>query len=478
MTSARRAFAFATGEKYITALLSLGTTAIVARLILPGEFGIAVLGMAALSVAQAVRELGSSAFIIQHAELTTSKLRTVFTINLMITLVLALVFLAGAPVLATLLRAPGLERYLPVAALAFVTGAIVFPLHATLARDLKFRTLAGINVASSIVNSGALILCAFSGLSFLSFAWANVASAIVGSVLLMWARPRFEIFRLDASAWREVLSFSIFTGGSALLQRLSELLTLSILNITLSPLGVGLLHRASMICQFPERTVLAGVSAIALPVFSNHGRQKADLGRFYLAAIDRLTVVIWPTLGLIFLCAPALVHLLLGPDWEEVTPLVRIIAAALFLNFPPGINYPLIIATGATKKVFLAAALQVAITLPIIALAAQFGITAVAWSTFAIVALGVAISTYIVRSVVAFSWRDIVVSLLRSLKVSLLALFGPSLIAMGAEPHQSVLVLATSTLLAAIGWIAGLYFTDHPMLTEVKRTVRAIRSKL
>ncbi|MCL6285135.1 oligosaccharide flippase family protein [Ruegeria sp. 2012CJ41-6] len=478
MTSVRRAFAFATGEKYISAVLSIGTTAIVARLILPSEFGIAVLGMAALSVAQAMRELGSSAFIVQHADLTTAKMRTVFTINLMITLVLAIVFLVGAPVLASLLRAPGLERYLPVAALAFVTGAVVFPLHASLARDLKFKSLAGINVASSVVNSGVLILCAASGLSFLSFAWANVASALVGSVLLMWVRPRFEIFRLDTSAWSEVLSFSIFTGGSALLQRLSELLTLSILNITLSPLGVGLLHRASMICQFPERTVLAGVSAIALPVFSNRGRQKVDLGRVYLAAIDRLTVVIWPALGLIFLYAPVLVRLLLGPNWDEVTPLVRIIAAALFLNFPPGINYPLIIATGATKKVFFASALQVATTLPIIAVAAQFGITAVAWSTFALVALGVAISTYIVRSVVAFSWRDIAVSLQRSLKASILALIGPGLLAMIAGPDQSVLVFLTSACLAVIGWVAGLYLTDHPMLAEVQRTVRAIRSKL
>ncbi|MEO1456257.1 MAG: oligosaccharide flippase family protein [Pseudomonadota bacterium] len=480
MRGIRTALLFATADKYLTAALSLATTAVVSRFVFPHEFGIAVLGGATIAVAGALRELGSAAYIVQSPELTDDRLRTVFTVNLLITLTVAAALTAGAPGIAALLGQPGIATYLHIATAGYLTGAIVFPLHGLLTREFAFRKLAAINLASAFVNSAVLIALAAAGFSFLSFAAAQAVSALAGMVLLLWVRPQFAIFRPKLTAWRDVLSFSLFSGGSALLHRASEYVALMILGLLLPPAALGLLRRASQISSFPERTILAGVSAVALPAFSEQVRQKGDLAASYVAAVARLTVLIWPGLGLMVLIAHPLIGLLLGPGWAEAAPLVQILAGALLLNFPPGINYPVIIATGATRIAFGLALVQVATALPIVVVAAQFGLYAVAWSMFAIVGIGVAASTVAVRMVVPFAWRGLGREMLRSLGVSLIALAIPLVVVAHAGGTAEMAWSTALALVAATGaaWLAGLRLLAHPAWDDVVRAAHAVARRL
>lgn len=480
MNGIRAALAFATAGKYMVALISLGTTAVVSRLISPAEFGISVLGMATLAVAGAVRELGSAAYVVQAPELDDNKLRGVFTINLAITICLSLAIIAGAPALARLLNEPAIVSFTQIAIMGFLTGSFVYPLHGLLARDLAFQKISAVNVATAAVNAGTLIVLASLGFSYLSFAWANVASGIAGALILLWLKPHFTMFRPGLKAWRDILSFSVFTGGSALLHRLSEYLSLTVLGYFLSAAGVGLIHRASLVCQFPERTILAGVTDVALPAFSDLARRKENLAASYLGAIERLTVFMWPALGLLAILAHPLVLAYLGPDWTATIPLVQIIAVALLLNFPPGLNYPLIIATGAAKRAFVLAIIQVTITFPIVVFAARISVEAVAWSTFAIVAVAVVTSTIAVRSVVHFSFAGLLLSMRRSFVVTVIALAPPALWAWmaGGASRMSFGEAILAIALSALGWYIGLVVVRHPIHPEIGRLFVALKRRL
>lgn len=480
MRRIRGALLFVTGGKYITAVLGLGTTAVVSRLISPYEYGIAVLGMSTLAVAGSVRELGSAAYVVQVPELTESRLQGVFTINLLVTLALTALIFVAAPFLATLFGEPGLSTFLRISLIGFVTGSVAFPLHGLLARDLTFDRIAAINVVTAVINSMVLVFLAFRGFSFLSFALANVVSGVTGGLVLLKMKPMFRMFRLRLTAWRDVFSFSLYTGGSAVLRQAAEYLSVAILGIFLAPGAVGILQRASLLCQFPERTILAGVGEVALPVFSDLARRKSDLSRSYLAAIERLTVVIWPALLLLMVLAEPLVNILLGPGWTETIPLVQIMSGAMLLNFPPGINYPIIIATGAARRVLLLALLQVSVGLPIIVAAAQFGIKAVAWSMFLVIALGVVTSTLAVRKVVPFSLSDLGRSMRRSLGVSTLTILPVMAWVLPAGGTSGIgLGTLSLLLLAAIaGWVIGILVFDHPIKSEFMRASLAMRRRL
>lgn len=469
MSSIRSALLYATAGKYATTVIGLSTTAVVARLVTPHEYGVAVLGMATLAVAGAARELGSASYIVQVEELTEDRLRGVFTINLCITLLLALILAVSAPLIATLFAQPGLTHFLHISLIGFLTGSVAFPLYGLLSRDLAYRKLSTVAICSAMVNSAALITFAAMEFSFQSFALANVASGLTGALLLFWLKPAREMFRLGFSAWRDILSFSMFSGGASMLHRASDYLTVAILGVVLAPGAVGLLHRATQICKFPERTILAGVTEIALPAFSDLARRKQDLAVAYLGAIEKLTAFMWPCLSLAILLAHPLVRGFLGPDWLEVTPLVQIIAGALILNFPPGLNYPLIVAMGKTRRLFVLALIQISIALPIVLIAAQFGMFAVAWSTYFIVLIAVVTSTVAVRGLIEFSLSDLLATMHRSLGATAVSILpATGLVMMLGGPASlgsadSLAVLCT----AVLGWLAGVFVLSHPVRLEI-----------
>ena len=481
MDKVRTAVIIATADKYVSTVITLLTTAIIARLINPAEFGVTVLGAAVLLLANTLRDVGTSSYIIQAQELTLAKLRTAFTLNLCLTLAILPTLVFTAPVLARLLNSPGLDIYLKICAIPFAVGAIVYPLHALLARDFAFGKLAIINITSTIFNSAVLICAAIAGASYLSFAFAQVVSAIVGTLLLIYFRPSFEIFRPSFRAWQDVLSFSLFSAFTGIVQRATEVLSVMAVGAFMPPAMVGLLSRASMIAQFPERTVMAGVNAAALPAFSEAAREKGDLRKYYLAAVERISGLIWPCLALMIVLANPLIRLFLGNDWLETIPLVQIIAGALLLNFPPGLNYPILLAVGAVRRALLLAVLQACVVLPVIAISSQYGIQAVAWATWPIVAINVVLSTWFVQAyVIRFSWLDIGRALSRSTIATLVTVAGPIAIVHlsggGASIGLRGSLLATSV--AGVSWIGSLYLLKHPVHTEFARILSALRRKI
>jgi O-antigen/teichoic acid export membrane protein len=477
MDKVRTAVIIATADKYISTAITLVTTAIIARLINPAEFGVTVLGSAVLLMANTLRDVGTSAYIVQAQDLTLAKLRAAFTLNLILTIIILACLVLTAPTLARLLNSPGLDIYLKICAIPFAVGAIVYPLHALLARDFAFGKLAVVNIASTVFNAIVLIGTAILGASFLSFAYAQVVSAFVGTLLLIYYRPRFEIFRPSLNAWKDVLSFSLFSGGTGIVQRAPDVVSVMAGGAFMPPAMVGLLNRASMIAQFPERTIMAGVNAAALPAFSQAAREKGDLRKYYLAALERISGLIWPALGVIIVLAGPLIRLFLGNDWLQTIPLVQIIAGALILNFPPGLNYPILVAVGAVRRAFLLAILQACVVLPIIVISARYGIHAVAWATWPIVAINVALSTWFVQVyVIRFTWLDIGRALSRSSLAAVATAAGPLAIVYfsGGSANIGLKEGLIATGVAGLSWIGSLYLLKHPLHTEFARILSAI----
>jgi O-antigen/teichoic acid export membrane protein len=99
-----------------------------ARLVKPGDFGAAAIGTAIFAIAEAIRSLSGTTYLIQHRDLQPHTVRTSFTLNLVITSFLAALIVLTADRFALLLQAPALAAYLKVAALGYLTGPFVYPI--------------------------------------------------------------------------------------------------------------------------------------------------------------------------------------------------------------------------------------------------------------------------------------------------------------------------------------------------------------
>src|ERR1700733_10473877 len=153
MAHLRRALLFASGGRYLVMGVNLVSATVLARLLTPAEFGISVLGSSLLGIAEAIRELGSTAYLVQQKDLTKKKIRTVFTVSLIVTLTMSTVLVMLSDAFARFYAVPALARYVQIIALSYAIAPFSHPIYAVLSRDMEFGKLAVLDTLSMLVNA-------------------------------------------------------------------------------------------------------------------------------------------------------------------------------------------------------------------------------------------------------------------------------------------------------------------------------------
>jgi O-antigen/teichoic acid export membrane protein len=475
MASLRRALLFASGGRYVVMGVNLASAILLARLLTPAEFGISVLGASVLGVAEAVRELGSVAYLVQQKDLTQAKIRTVFTISLIVTSVVTIVLLMLSNLLAQFYQIPRLAYYVDIIAISYAIAPFAHPISAVLSRDMEFDKLAVLDALAMLMNTLTSVILVLLGFGYLSLAWGAVISAATWTLLGFYVRRDFSIYRLSLGEWRSVLAFGAWGSTTAVLYRFSESLFWLILGKILDTRSVGLCQRAVVLAQFPERVILAGVGAVALPAFSDHARRGRAIKEAYLDALKHVTVIQWPALISLAIMADPIVLLLFGPQWRDAIPIVQIFAVTSMLNFPTVLSYPVQVAVGAIKHTAPLAFAQTTVSLVVLTYAAHYGIRAVALSTFITVPFNVGLSVLVVRAHIPFYWREFADAIIKSGVVAAFTAAGPLVaIANLGVIASPMLAVAIATSLGGVGWWAGLWLTHHPLFREVRNVAEVI----
>jgi O-antigen/teichoic acid export membrane protein len=467
----RRALMLAAADRYLVMAISLAATVIIARLLTPAEFGVAVVGGAAWAILEAIRDLGVSNYLVQEKDLTSDRARAAFTILLILTLLLGGLLWALAGSVAQFYRTSEVEHYLTVTALVFALGPLVIPIHGLLRRDMAFGTIALVNSLTVLTNAGTAIFLAFLGYSYMSLAWASVVSGIAGTLLCFYFRPDFSIFWPSLREWRRVVAFGTYDCGTAVLNRIWDSAPYLVFGRILSTEAVGLFQRATTVCRLPERVLLAGTNAIALPALAARAREGASIERMYLRAIEYIAALQWPALLFLVLLAHPVVVLLLGPQWLDAAPLVRIMAGAALFWIPIGLTNATLIAVGAVRHTLTLMLIVVPVSMTVISLAALHSLHAAALSLLLTVPFHAFVSVYLVRVHLSFGWSDLVAAVRKSAAVACISSAGPLFVIVGLGLRSDVPVGAAvlAAVLSGVGWLAGLWLTEHPLLGEILR---------
>jgi O-antigen/teichoic acid export membrane protein len=471
MPSLRRALLFASAGRYLVMGINLAGTLVVARLLTPAEFGASVLGTSILGIAEAVRELGSIAYVVQQRDLTQDKLRAMFTISLIVSVAMTIVLIAISRPIAAFYGEPLLAYYIDVMALGYATAPFAHPIYALLSRALAFKIIAAIDVFAALLNTATSICLVRLGFGFVSLAWGGVIAGLAYTLTGFAVQRDFSVYRLSLKQWRSVLMFGAYGSATAFVYRSSESLFFLIIGKLLSAQQVGLCQRALLLATFPERVVLAGIGSVALPAFSLRAREGGDLRSAYLNVIEHLTAILWPLLILLSIFARPIVAFLLGPQWSGVAPLLQVFAAAFMLNFSTVLNYPLQVAAGAIRQTVPLACIQAVFSLSVLSIAAHFGIWAVAWSTLITIPCSVGLSLWFLRVHIRFTAGEFARALTKSALCAIMSAIGPILVVVfrGHADGLPLWLVAASVVWSAIGWLLGLWLTGHPLLKELCR---------
>lgn len=284
MDKVRSSMLFSAAEKYVSQILLVITTMVMARLLTPAETGLYVIASSIIMLADNLRTFGVGIYVVQTPQLQPTTLRSAFTVSMLLSLTLMGIMMLSAGAVATFFGASEIEGLLRLAALAFLVVPFATPIVALLQREMDFRKLAVLNVLAAVSNATVTICLGVLGAGPESYVWGFLVSSVVLVVAAISAKPQFGIFIPSLAEARAVMSFGAVSSSVTVVNMAYEMLPRIALGKLLSMDAVGLYARAVTVCQLPDRSVVSALQPVVLPVLAAQARDGGDLRASYWSA--------------------------------------------------------------------------------------------------------------------------------------------------------------------------------------------------
>ena len=311
-----------------TFLISSISTVVLARLLVPADFGLVAMVTAITGLGQAFADLGLSEATIQRQEINHNQVSTLFWINVAIGLTLMLATAALAPVLAWFYREPRLKDITYLSSLTFLICGLRVQHNALLVRQMRFTARAIRDVASYALGVPIAIIMALRGAGY----WAIVALPLMlnfTQMALSWMMVRWMpgLPRREA----KVGSLIVFGGNVAASYLIMNLIRSADSVLTGWYWGagpLGLYSKAYNLLMLPVRQVGLPASSVAIPAFSRLQADPERFARYYLRTVNLIVWVSAPLFGFLFVAAEPVIVLILGKQWREAAPVFQILVIA------------------------------------------------------------------------------------------------------------------------------------------------------
>ena len=470
MTTLRRSLLFSFLERYASILIGLGTTVAGARLLTPADFGVFAVGISVVMLIDVLRDFGAGTYLVQLEKLEREAVRSAFTISCLISGSCAAVLGLAAVPLGHFYGEPGVGHVVLVLAGALLLNPFSTPATAMLRRKMAFDRLALVNVASSLGQFVAIIVLATLGLGYMAMAWASLAAALIRTVGFNLINPVFWAFRPGLADWRGILSFGAWSTATGIVNVIHDTLPQLIIGRVLGAVPVGLLGRAQMVCQLPDKLIASGLHPVVLPALAEHARRGGSMKEPYLLGISYMGAVHMPAMVCLAMLAEPIVRILLGPQWGEVPPLVRLMTLGMIWLFPAFLTYPMLVTLGRIRDTLVASLISIPPSLVLIAVAAPHGIVAVASTTLITAPLQAYVAVSFVRRHIGLTWAGIGRAAWPGCVATLCAASGIAAV-MSMLGFRTMLTFGetlVAMLAAGLGWLAGLWLGGHPLFGDIR----------
>ena len=314
--------------------VAVQTAAIVvlARLLAPSDFGLFAMIAAFLTMLELFKDLGLSTATVQRAELTLRQVSTLFWLNAMLGLAIAIVFALAAPLFAWGYGEEKLLALAPVAGLAFVFTGMSAQHLALLRRQMRFGQLARVQVGSDIISLVIAVCAALAGLGVWSLVIQRIAWAF-SNAAGAWLTCRWIPGRPGPlGEVRAFLSYGGNATGSMAVNYLAGSLDKVLIGYYWGASALGFYDRAQRLQMLPVQNLNLPIGNVALAALSRLVTQPDAYRRMYLATVERLAMAIAPLGGLLISCSEPLMVLLLGEPWRETAPILAWLGISMIYN--------------------------------------------------------------------------------------------------------------------------------------------------
>ncbi len=313
------------GAKFVIQSVS---TVVLARLLMPEDFGLVAMVMVVVGFAAVFQDMGFSWATVQSPRINHAQVSTLFWIQVAVTTGLAGIVALSSPLIAAFYDEPRLTSIGYVLSITFIFHGVAAQHLAILRRQMRFGAMAFVQIASLLASVILAILVALRGGGY----WAVVTHQVAGpatAAALLWVvtawRPGAP--RRGAGV-RSLVSFGSYLTASSFLNYFTRQADKALIGYFSGATQLGLYSKAYNLFKMPIQQLNGPLTSVAMPALSRLRDSPAEYRRFYLRVVQGLAYLSMPLVAIVAGLSDLLIPLLLGEQWTDAARVFQMLAIA------------------------------------------------------------------------------------------------------------------------------------------------------
>lgn len=311
-------------QRLVSQLVSFVVTVILARLLMPSDYGVVALASMFITLLGTFTDGGLNAALIQKKDADELDYNTVFYTCLGLSIIIYGVIFFSAPLFASLYHNPLICPVIRVLSLTMLIGSLASVQNASIARELKFKKF----FQATLVG---LLLSAFVGISmaYMGYGpWALVGQSITSAVantlvmffLVKWhPKPMYSFER-----FKELFKFAGSKFGAGLIGTFCDQLKGYLIGYKYTTADLAYFNRGEGLPDMLRNNISGSINGVLFPALSRLNGDTEAVKRGIRRSMMTSSYILTPLFIGLAAVSSTVVPLLYGPRWLPAIPFMQV----------------------------------------------------------------------------------------------------------------------------------------------------------
>lgn len=319
-------------SRYSNIFIQLIINSILARILLPDDYGIVAVINVFISFFTMIADMGIGPAIVQNKKLNDEDVSDIFIFTLFTAVVIAIGFMLFSYPIAIFY---GNDVYIPlgrILAIGVFFNILNIVPNALLLKDKQFKTLGIRTVIITIIGGIVTSILSLNGAKYYSLAINSILVAVL-TFLFNFYYSRLKVkLEFKWSSVKKIRNFSTYQFGFNFINYFSRNLDNLLIGKILGPVALGYYDKAYKLMLYPVQNLTFVVSPVLHPILSDYQNDKDYIYNSYNKVVKILSL-----LGVFFgvfcfFASEEIILIMFGEQWINSIPAFRMLSISIWFQ--------------------------------------------------------------------------------------------------------------------------------------------------